>query len=51
MGDENIKGFLVLISIFAIFGLFTGHVSAASLNLSDNGSVSTGSNFQAGDNL
>ncbi len=35
MDMENIKGLLVFISILAIFGLFMGSVSAASLNLTD----------------
>ena len=32
---ENIKGFLLIISILAVFGLLMGSVSAASLNLTD----------------
>ena len=35
MDMENIKGLLLFISLLAIFGLFMGSVSAASLNLTD----------------
>jgi hypothetical protein len=39
---ENIKGFLLFISALAIFGLFMGSVSAASLNLTDAELASSG---------
>ena len=39
---ENIKGFLLFISIIAIFALFMGSVSASSLNLTDAELASSG---------
>ena len=39
---KNIKGFLVFISIVAIFALFMGSVSAANLNLTDAELASSG---------
>ena len=42
MDMENIKGLLLFISLLAIFGLFMGSVSAASLNLTDAELASSG---------
>ncbi len=39
---ENIKGFLLFITVLAVFGLFMGSVSAASLNLTDAELASSG---------